>query len=141
MTDVSPEARWLEERSGSGRGTSLLVVSALFGGSGGAMRSYYFACPPKPKGEAYSAVGWRRTLSSAENSIGGRRLKSKKGSWAQIVRKCIINKGSINKNEFDITPVDACVRRGPAQDAPLFYTPSHFSELQSCKSIISSYFF
>ena len=31
-------------------------------------------------------------------------------------------------------------RRGPAQCVPLFYTPYHFSELQSCKSIISAYF-
>ena len=31
-------------------------------------------------------------------------------------------------------------RRGPAQDVPSFYTPPHFSELQSCKSIISTDF-
>ena len=30
--------------------------------------------------------------------------------------------------------------RGPAQDVPFFYTPSHFSELNSCKSIISTNF-
>ena len=28
--------------------------------------------------------------------------------------------------------------RGPAQDAPFFYTSSHLSELKSCKSIIST---
>ena len=28
-------------------------------------------------------------------------------------------------------------RRGPAQDVPFFYTPSHFSELQNTKSIIA----
>ena len=32
------------------------------------------------------------------------------------------------------------VIKGPAQDVPFFYTPSHFSELQSCKSIISTDF-
>ena len=31
-------------------------------------------------------------------------------------------------------------RRGPAQDAPLFYTPSHLSRLQIWKSIISTDF-
>ena len=30
------------------------------------------------------------------------------------------------------------IRRGPAQDVPFFYTPSHLSELQSFKSIIST---
>ena len=30
------------------------------------------------------------------------------------------------------------LQRGPAQNVPFFYTPSHFSELQSCKLIIST---
>ena len=29
-------------------------------------------------------------------------------------------------------------RRGPAQDVPFFYMPSHLSEQKSCKSIIST---
>ena len=32
------------------------------------------------------------------------------------------------------------IRRGPAQDVTFFYKPSHFSELQSCKSIVSTDF-
>ena len=32
------------------------------------------------------------------------------------------------------------VWRGPAQDVPFFYTRYHFSELPSCKSIISTVF-
>ena len=31
-------------------------------------------------------------------------------------------------------------RRGPDQDAPFFYTPSHLSEIHSFKSIISTHF-
>ena len=32
------------------------------------------------------------------------------------------------------------LRQGPAQEFPFFYTPSYLSELQSCKSIISTDF-
>ena len=33
------------------------------------------------------------------------------------------------------------IRRGPSQDVPFFYTQSHLSKIQSCKSIISAAFF
>ena len=36
--------------------------------------------------------------------------------------------------------IEGLLWRGPAQDVPFFYTPSHLSELQSCKSIISTGF-
>ena len=44
-------------------------------------------------------------------------------------------------NVWVTLPVSTAVsiRRGPAQDVPFFYTPSHLrSELQSCKSMIST---
>ena len=83
-TDASPEARWLAERSAAA-GYIVIVISALFSGQG-KMRSYAFACPPKPRGrnnlflvEAYSVGGgalyrWRR--------------RREKWKLAQIVRKC-----------------------------------------------------
>ena len=41
---------------------------------------------------------------------------------------------------WDLVHVDLIgpYRRGPAQDAPFFYTSSYLSELQSCRSIISA---
>ena len=81
--DASMEARWLAERSAA-TGYAVVVISASLSG-GGAMRSYDFVCPPKPRGrhilllaEAYYAgdgalCRWRR-----------HRLK---GELAHIVRK------------------------------------------------------
>ena len=71
MTDVSPEARWLAERL-TEEGYVVLVVSALFGGQG-AIRSYDFACPPKPRGMRILYVG--------TYSGGGR---GEKGSWRKF---------------------------------------------------------
>ena len=44
------------------------------------------------------------------------------------------------KNLDLLTPPYLFCRRGPAQDVPFLYTRSHLSEVQSCKSIISTDF-
>ena len=84
MTDASPEARWLAERSAAA-GYVVVVILALFDGQG-AMPSYAFACRPEPMG--------RRILLLVEAySVGGcalYRWQRQRQKWklAQIVRKC-----------------------------------------------------
>ena len=48
----------------------------------------------------------------------------------------------IKNSRLPVNVVIDCLcydRQGLAQDVPLFYTSSHLSELQSCKSIVSTH--
>ena len=82
--DAFLEVRWFAERSAAAR-YIVIVISASFIGRG-AMRSYAFACPPKPRE--------RHTMLLVESySVGGGAIyqwqrKRRKGKLAQIVRKC-----------------------------------------------------
>ena len=60
-------------------------------------------------------------------------------SLDHVVSSNIIEYNQLN-DVVDNEPNIYSSRRGPAQDAPFFYTPSHLSELQSCKSILSTGF-
>ena len=60
MTDISPQMRWLAERSVAS-GYVIIFVLDLFGGRG-VTGSNDFTCPQKPRGCC--------TLSVAVNSIG-----------------------------------------------------------------------
>ena len=87
MTDASPEARWLAERSAAA-GYVVVVVPASFGGWGGNVVILFFM-HARTKGESYYVGGYaicwweRRTLSVVAHSVGyggG----GEKGSWCKL---------------------------------------------------------
>ena len=85
--------------------------------------------------EEYSIIGeWNVEKGSHKNFL---KVKTR-GSMEVIGKIAVDSSMSFEGVKIPSTPDD--YGRGPAQDVPFFYTPSHLSELQSFKSIISTHF-